>query len=95
MSHSIQLQQQSLQSFPDGNSAFIPSRSTAQHFVASRKQSAAHPKTTLPPRKSSPPGALQTGKSEKKTRFTEPTIVHQPDEFHPKKPMQREKNNEE
>jgi hypothetical protein len=94
MSHSIPLQQQSLQSFPAGDSAFSPSsasRSTAQHFVASRKKSAAHPKPTSSPRKSSPPGALQTGSSEKKTRFTEPTIVHQPDESHHKKPMQRKK----
>jgi hypothetical protein len=95
MSHSIPLQQQSLQSFPAGNSAFSPSGSTAQHFVASRKKSAAHPKPTLSPRKSSPPGALQTGSSEKKTRFTEPTIIHQPDESHHKKPMQRKNNNEE
>ena len=95
MSHSIQLQHQSLQSSPAGNSAFSPSRSTSQHLIASRKKSAAHPKPTSSPRKSSPPGALQTGSSEKKTRFTEPTIIHQPDESHHKKPMQRKNNNEE
>lgn len=80
--HAIQFQQQSLQSFPAGNSAFTPSRSVAQHIVASRK-SAARPNTTSPPRKSSP--CAHTGSSEKKIRFTPPTIVHQPDESCQKK----------
>lgn len=87
MSCPIQLQQQSLHSFPAACSTFTPSRSTAQHVLASRK-SAARPKTTSQPRKSSP--QAQTGGSENKTRFsTPPTIVHQPIEFCYKKSKQQ------
>ena len=84
MSHPIQVQQQSLQSFPAACSAFT-SKSPALHVVGSRKTSAP-PKTTSPPRKSSP---SETGSSEKKTRLTPPTIVHQPNESCHIKPKQQ------
>lgn len=84
MSHPIQVQQQSLQSFPAACSAFT-SKSPALHVVGSRKSSA-RPKTTSPPRKSSP---SETGSSEKKTRLTPPTIVHQPNESCHIKPKQQ------